>query len=163
MKTIGLIGGMSWESTHEYYKYINEEVKRIKGGLTSAEILLYSYDFSEVEKLQHSERWDLLTDNMVDKALKLKKAGAQMIAICTNTIHLMAPDIEKQIDTPLVHIADATASEIKARGFSKVALLGTEFTMTKDFYKGRIKENFGIGVIVPEVEDQKIIHNIIYD
>lgn len=163
MKTIGLIGGMSWESTVDYYRYLNEGVKESLGGLNSAKILLYSYNFSEVEVLQHSGDWDELTKNMVEKATKLQEAGADMIAICTNTMHKMAPDIEKAVNIPLIHIADATGAIIKEKGQKKVALLGTNFTMNGDFYKGRIKEKFGIEVIVPSEEDRQIVHNIIYD
>lgn len=163
MKTIGLIGGMSWESTVDYYRYLNEGVKESLGGLNSAEILLYSYNFSEVEVMQHSGDWDELTKNMVDKAIKLKEAGADMIAICTNTMHRMAPSIEKTVNIPLIHIADATGSIIKESKQKKVALLGTAFTMNGDFYKGRIKEKFDIEVVVPNEEDKKTVHNIIYN
>lgn len=163
MKTIGLIGGMSWESTVDYYRYLNEGVKESLGGLNSAEILLYSYNFSEVEVMQHSGDWDELTKNMVDKAIKLKEAGADMIAICTNTMHRMAPSIEKTVNIPLIHIADATGAIIKESKQKKVALLGTAFTMNGDFYKGRIKEKFDIEVVVPNEEDKKTVHNIIYN
>lgn len=163
MKTIGLIGGMSWESTVDYYKYLNKGVKETLGGLNSAKILLYSYNFSEVEVMQHFEDWDGLTKDMVDKAIKLQEAGANMIAICTNTMHKMAPDIEKAINIPLIHIADATGAIIKKKGKKKVALLGTNFTMNGDFYKERIKEKFGIQVIVPTEEDRQIVHTVIYE
>jgi aspartate racemase len=163
MKTIGLIGGMSWESTVDYYRYLNEGVKESLGGLSSAKIILYSYNFSEVEVMQHSGDWDGLTKDMVEKATKLQEAGADMIAICTNTMHKMAPDIEKAVNIPLIHIADAAGAIIKERGQKKVALLGTNFTMNGDFYKGRIKEKFDIEVIVPNEEDKQIVHNIIYD
>lgn len=163
MKTIGLIGGMSWESTVDYYRYLNEGVKESLGGLSSAKILLYSYNFGEVEVMQHSEDWEGLTKDMVEKATKLQEAGADMIAICTNTMHKMAPDIEKAVNIPLIHIADAAGAVIKERGEKKVALLGTNFTMNGDFYKGRIKEKFDIEVIVPNEQDKQIVHNIIYD
>lgn len=163
MKTIGLIGGMSWESTVDYYRYINEGIKREVGGLASAKILMYSYDFSEVEVMQHRGDWNGLTESMVDKARKLSEAGAHMIAICTNTMHKMAPDIEEALTIPVVHIADATALEIKGREMTKVALLGTNFTMTEDFYKGRIEEKYGIDVIVPGKKDRDIIHRVIYE
>lgn len=162
MKTIGLIGGMSWESTLDYYRYLNEGVKETLGGLSSAKILMYSYNFSEVEVMQHAGDWDALTDDMLDKALKLEEAGAELIAICTNTMHKMAPDLERRLKVPLIHIADAAGSKIKEMGFKKVALLGTNFTMTEDFYKGRINEKFGIKVIVPEADDRQAVHNIIY-
>lgn len=163
MKTIGLIGGMSWESTVDYYRYLNEGAKESLGGLNSAKILLYSYNFSEVESMQHSGDWDRLTKDMVEKAIKLQEAGADLIAICTNTMHKMAPDIEKAINIPLIHIADATGAIIKENKQKKVALLGTNFTMDGDFYKERIKEKFGIEVIVPNEEEKQIVHNIIYD
>lgn len=163
MKTIGLIGGMSWESTVDYYRYINEGVKDAKGGLTSAKILLYSYDFSEVGAMQHSGNWEELTKSMVDTATNLANGGADMIAICTNTMHMMVPQIEKALSIPVIHIADTAAVEIKRRGMKRVALLGTEYTMTQDFYRGRIKEKFDIDVIVPSEEDRKIIHSVIYD
>jgi aspartate racemase len=163
MKTIGLIGGMSWESTLDYYKYLNEGVKETLGGLNSAKILLYSYNFSDVEVMQHTGDWDSLTKDMVDKAIKLQEAGADIIAICTNTMHKMAPDIEKAVNIPLIHIADATGTVIKKRGQKKVGLLGTNFTMNGDFYRKRIKEKFDIEVIVPNEEDKQIVHNIIYD
>jgi len=162
MKTIGLIGGMSWESTADYYRYINEGVKRARGGLTSAKIIMYSYDFSEVEVMQHRGDWEGLTESMADKAVKLQSAGADMIAICTNTMHKLAPAIEKGIDIPLIHIADATGAAIKELGLKKVALLGTNFTMTGDFYRERIRDKFGIEVIIPCEENRKIIHDIIY-
>ncbi len=163
MKTIGLIGGMSWESTVDYYRYLNEGVKKALGGLKSAKILLYSYNFSDVEILQHSGDWDGLTKDMIDKAVKLQEAGADMIAICTNTMHLMAPDIEKVINIPLIHIADATGRAIIKRKQKKVALLGTNFTMNGDFYKKRIKDKFGVEVIVPSEEDRQVVHDIIYN
>jgi len=162
MKKIGLIGGMSWESTVDYYRYLNEGVKKSLGGLSSAEIILYSYNFSEVEVMQHSGDWEGLTKDMVEKAIRLQGAGADMIAICTNTMHKMAPEIEKAVNIPLIHIADATGAIIKEKGQKKVALLGTNFTMNGDFYKGRIKEKFNIEVIVPNEEDRQIVHDIIY-
>lgn len=163
MKTIGLIGGMSWESTQEYYKFLNEGVKSELGGLNSAKILLYSFNFKEVEELQHRGEWKTLTCEMVETAKRLQQAGADLIAICTNTMHKMAPDIEDALDIPLLHIADAAGAEIKKMGLKKVALLGTNFTMTEDFYRGRIQEKFGIEVVVPETEDRESVHNIIYD
>ena len=163
MKTIGLIGGMSWESTQEYYKFLNEGVKSELGDLNSAKILLYSFNFKEVEELQHRGEWEALTCEMVETAKRLQQAGADLIAICTNTMHKMAPDIEDALDIPLVHIADAAGAEIKSMGLKKVALLGTNFTMTEDFYRGRIQEKFGIEVVVPETEDRERVHNIIYD
>lgn len=163
MKIIGLIGGMSWESTVDYYKYLNEGIKEALGGLNSAKILLYSYNFNEMEVMLSSEDWDGLTRNLIEKSIKLQEAGADMIAICTNTMHKMAPDIEKAIDIPLIHIADATGEAIRERGQKKVALLGTNFTMNGDFYRGRIKEKFGIEVIVPNKEGRQLVNNIIFD
>ncbi len=163
MKTIGLIGGMSWESTQEYYKFLNEGVKEELGGLNSAKILLYSFNFKEIEELQHRGEWETLTNEMVEAARKLQKGGAEVIAICTNTMHKMAPEIEEALHIPLLHIADATGKEIMRRGLKKVALLGTNFTMTEEFYRGRLMEKFGIEVVVPEERDREIVHNVIYD
>ena len=163
MKTIGLIGGMSWESTQEYYKFLNEGVKDKLGGLNSAKILLYSFNFKEIEELQHRGDWETLTHEMVEAAKNLQKGGAEVIAICTNTMHKMAPEIEEALHIPLLHIADAAGADIKRMGFKKVALLGTKFTMTEDFYRGRLMEKFGIEVVVPQGKDKNIVHNIIYD
>ncbi len=163
MKTIGLIGGMSWESTQEYYRFLNEGVKEKLGGLSSAKILLYSFNFQEIEELQHRGQWDALTHEMVEAARKLQQGGADIIAICTNTMHKMAPEIEEAIDIPLLHIADAAGREIERMCIKRVALLGTNFTMTGDFYSGRLMEKFGIEVVVPEEEERKVVHNIIYD
>jgi len=163
MKTIGLIGGMSWESTQEYYKFLNEGVKDKLGGLNSAKILLYSFNFKEIEELQHRGDWEALTHEMVEAAKNLQKGGAEVIAICTNTMHKMAPEIEEVLHIPLLHIADAAGADIKRMGFKKVALLGTKFTMTEDFYRGRLMEKFGIEVVVPQGKDKNIVHNIIYD
>lgn len=163
MKTIGLIGGMSWESTQEYYKFLNEGVKKELGGLNSAKILLYSFNFKEIEELQHRGEWEALTNEMVEAARKLQQGGADVVAICTNTMHRMAPEIEEALHIPLLHIADAAGAEIRRRGLKKVALLGTNFTMTEDFYRGRLMEKFGIEVVVPEDRDRDTVHNIIYD
>lgn len=163
MKTIGLIGGMSWESTQEYYRFLNEGVKEALGGLNSAKILLYSFNFHEIEELQHREEWDTLTHEMIEAGKKLQQGGADLIAICTNTMHRMAPEIEEAIDIPLIHIADAAGREIERMGLKRVALLGTNFTMTEDFYRGRLLEKFGIEVVVPEEAERKVVHRIIYD
>ncbi|GAG84773.1 unnamed protein product, partial [marine sediment metagenome] len=138
MKKIGLIGGMSWESSLEYYRIINETVKQKLGGLHSAECVMYSVDFDEIEKLQHQGKWEELTQIMIDCAQRLEKAGANLIIICTNTMHKMAEEVESSITIPLLHIADATAEKIKEKDFKKVGLLGTKFTMEEDFYKGRL-------------------------
>lgn len=163
MKTIGLIGGMSWESSLEYYRIINEEVKKQVGGLHSAKSLMYSVDFAEIEQLQHNGEWDKATQLMVDAAKNLEKGGADFVIICTNTMHKMAKAVEEAISIPLLHIADPTAEAIKTQNLTKVALLGTKYTMEQDFYKGRLIDNFGLGVIVPDDADRQIIHDVIYD
>ena len=163
MKKIGLIGGMSWESSLEYYRIINETVKQKLGGLHSAECIMYSVDFDEIEKLQHQGKWEDLTKIMIDCAQRLEKAGANVIIICTNTMHKMAGEVESSINIPLLHIADATAEKIKEKSFKKVGLLGTKFTMEEDFYKGRLIEKHDIEVIVPNSEEIQIVHDIIFD
>jgi len=163
MKTIGLIGGMSWESSLEYYRILNQTVKEKKGGFHSAKCVMYSVDFEEIEKLQHKGNWDDLTDLMNAAAQRLEKAGADCVLICTNTMHKMAPDVESNTHIPLLHIADVTAQEIKNKGQKKVGLLGTKFTMEQDFYKGRLSEKHGIEVIIPDEEQRTIIHHILYD
>jgi len=163
MKNIGLIGGMSWESSLEYYRIINETVKQKLGGLHSAECIMYSVDFDEIEKLQHQGKWEDLTKIMIDCAQRLEKAGANLVIICTNTMHKMAEDVESNITIPLLHIADATAERIKEKDFKKIGLLGTKFTMNEDFYKGRLIEKHGIEVIIPNSEEMQIVHDIIYN
>ena len=162
MKTIGLIGGMSWESSIIYYRIINELVKKQLGGLHSCKSIMHSCDFAEIEKLQHQGKWDQLADIMISTSLKLKDAGADCIVICTNTMHQSAEAIEKTIDIPLLHIADATAKPIVQQGLKKVGLLGTNFTMEQDFYKGRLTRKHNIEVIIPEREERNIIHSVIY-
>ncbi len=163
MKKIGLIGGMSWESSLEYYRIINETVKQKLGGLHSAECVMYSVDFDEIEKLQHQGKWEELTQIMIDCAQRIEKAGANLIIICTNTMHKMAEEVESSINIPLLHIADATAEKIKGKGFKKVGLLGTKFTMEEDFYKGRLIDKHAIEVIIPNSEEMQIIHDIIFN
>lgn len=163
MKKIGLIGGMSWESSLEYYRIINETVKQKLGGLHSAECIMYSVDFDEIEKLQHQGKWEDLTKIMIDCAQRLEKAGANVIIICTNTMHKMAGEVESSINIPLLHIADATAEKIKEKSFKKVGLLGTKFTMEEDFYKGRLIEKHDIEVIVPNSEEMQIVNDIIFN
>ena len=163
MKIIGLLGGMSWESSLIYYKIVNEKVKEKLGGHHSCECVMYSVDFDVIKKLQFEGNWDELTRIMIDAAKKIERGGAEMLTICTNTMHKMAPDIEKNISIPIVHIADATAEVIKAKGIKKVALLGTRFTMEQDFYKGRLINKHGIEVLIPEGNDLEQIHNIIYN
>lgn len=163
MKTIGLIGGMSWESSSEYYRIINETIKEKLGGLHSAKCILYSVDFEDIANLQHQGKWEELTKLMIDFAQKLERAGADLIVICTNTMHKMAEEIQNNINIPLLHIADVTAEKIIEKGLSKLGLLGTEFTMEEDFYKKRLKERYSLDVIIPSDSDRKIIDNIIYN
>ncbi len=163
MKTIGLIGGMSWESSLEYYRIINEKVKKELGGLHSAQSLMYSVDFERIKNLQHEGNWDELTTIMIDAAKRLEKGGAEIIVICTNTMHKMANEVQENINLPLIHIADATALAIKNKNLKKIALLGTKFTMEQDFYKGRLIEKHGIEVIIPNDEDRDLVHKIIYN
>ena len=159
---IGLIGGMSWESSAEYYRIINREVQKRLGGVHSARSLMWSVDFGEVEHLQHSGDWDKLTEQMIDAAIRLEAGGADFVLMCTNTMHRMAGAVSEAINIPLLHIADPTGEKIMAAGFERVGLLGTAFTMEQDFYKARLKELFGLEVIVPEAEDRRIVHEIIY-
>ena len=163
MKTIGLIGGMSWESSLEYYRIINETVKLKLGGLHSAKCLMYSVDFEKIEVLQHEEKWDELTDIMVNIARKLKNGGADFIIICTNTMHKMASDIEDRAGIKVLHIAEVTGQQVVKQGMTKVGLLGTKFTMEQDFYKKILKEKYNIDVIIPDESDRTIIHEIIYN
>jgi len=162
MKTIGLLGGMSWESTVSYYELVNEGVKNKLGGLHSAKVVLYSVDFDEIEKLQHSGDWEGTAVILSDAAKNIQSGGADFLLICTNTMHKVADKIQNTIDIPIIHIADATAMSLVNAGVKKVGLLGTKFTMGEDFYKGRLKTGFGLDVLVPSDKDQDIIHNIIY-
>ncbi|QDP41508.1 aspartate/glutamate racemase family protein [Radiobacillus deserti] len=162
MKTIGLIGGMSWESSVEYYRIINEEVKRRLGGLHSAKCLLYSVDFDEIERYQADGDWESAGKVLGEVAVSLEKAGADFIVICTNTMHKVVHDLEERITIPVLHIADATAKEIKETRIKTVGLLGTKYTMEQDFYKSRIEAN-GIKVIVPEKEDRNLVNKVIYE
>jgi aspartate racemase len=162
MKTIGLIGGMSWESSAQYYRIINQEVRARLGGVHSAESLMFSVDFGEVERLQHEGDWPALTGQMIDAAQRLERGGAKLFLICTNTMHLMADEVAARVSIPLLHIADPTAEAIKAAGLSRVGLLGTAFTMEKDFYKGRLATRHGLDVIVPEEADRRLVHHVIY-
>ncbi len=162
MKTIGLLGGMSWESTMSYYKSINEGVKATLGGLNSAKICMYSVNFDEIEKLQHLGRWAETADILAEAALSVEKGGADFILICTNTMHKVVPEIEQKITVPILHIADTTAQKLLEQGVKKVGLLGTAFTMEQDFYKGRLTDKFGIDVVVPDEDERKQVHDIIY-
>lgn len=163
MKTIGLIGGMSWESTVPYYRQINETVKARLGGLHSARIILYSIDFHDIERLQQAGDWEAAGTMLASAARSLELAGADFLVLCTNTMHKISPAIEAAVDIPLFHIADPTASEIKQAGFSTVGLLGTRFTMEQDFYRERLHEQHGLEVLIPRPEDREIIHRIIYE
>jgi aspartate racemase len=163
MKTIGLIGGMSWESSSVYYNIINETVKERLGGLHSAKCILYSVDFEEIASLQHKGKWEELTKLMINSAQQLERAGADCIVICTNTMHKMAEEIQDNIHIPLLHIADATAEKIKEQGVGKPGLLGTKFTMEEDFYKQRLEEKYSINVIIPSYTDREIIDSVIYN
>ncbi len=163
MRTIGLVGGMSWESTLEYYRIINERVKERLGGFHSAKLILYSVDFDEVESRQHQGRWEELTGLMIDAARRIEKAGADCLVVCTNTMHLMADQVQAHIRIPLLHIADATGEAVRARKLKRVGLLGTRFTMEKDFYKGRLQDKYGLQVLIPDEKDRETIHSILYD
>jgi aspartate racemase len=163
MKTIGLIGGMSWESSLEYYRIINETTKRKLGGFHSAKSILYSVDFEEIERLQHQGAWDDLTKIMIRAAQSLERAGAELLVICTNTMHKMADDVQTSIRIPLLHIADATAEQIKLLNLHTVGLLGTKFTMEQDFYRGRLSEKFDLEVLIPADDEREIVHRVIYD
>ena len=163
MKVIGLLGGMSWESSLEYYRIINETVKERLGGLHSAKCILYSLDFQEIELLQYEGKWDELTKIMIESAQNLEKAGANMVLICTNTMHKMANEVQNAIQIPLLHIADAAAEKVKEMNLKKVGLLGTKYTMEQDFYKGRIKEKYNIDVIIPGTDEREDVHNVIFN
>ncbi len=162
MKTIGLLGGMSWESTVEYYRMINEGVKQALGGLHSAKIVLHSVDFDPIEQLQHQGDWEGATKILLEAALSVQAAGADFLLICTNTMHKVAPEIEKAIQIPLLHIADATAEVLVEKRVQAVGLLGTGFTMEQDFYKGRLAQQYGLKVLIPNQTDRKIVHDVIY-
>jgi len=163
MKTIGLIGGMSWESSIEYYRIINETAKEMLGGLHSARSLMVTVDFAEIEKLQHEDRWDDAAKILVKCAQDLERGGADLIVLCTNTMHKLADQIIANTNIPFLHIADATAEKIAAVGIKKIGLLGTRFTMEHDFYKGRLSQNFGLEVLIPEESDRDIVHRVIYE
>lgn len=162
MKTIGMIGGMSWESSLEYYRIVNETVKEKLGGFHSAECILYSVDFAEVEDLQHRGDWDELTRLMTDAARHLERGGAGFMIICTNTMHLMADDVQNAVSIPLLHIVDVTAEAIRSKGFTRVGLLGTRFTMEQGFYTGRLKDRHGLEVLVPGRDERQAVHDILY-
>ncbi len=163
MKKAGLLGGMSWESTALYYRLINEMVNSKLGGLHSAEIILCSVDFGPIEKLQHSGKWQEIAERLSVAASCIESGGADFLLVCTNTMHRVAPEIEEAINIPLIHIADATAEVLLTKGIENVGLLGTSFTMEQDFYKGRLQEKYGLQVMVPDEDDRKVVHRIIYD
>lgn len=163
MKTIGLLGGMSWESTVEYYRAINEGVKNKLGGLHSAKITMQSVDFGPIEALMQTGDWDAIAKELSEAAQRIEAAGADFLLICTNTMHNVFPKIEAAINIPVLHIADATADVLVQENIQTVGLLGTAFTMEQDFYKGRLKEKFGLNVLVPNKEDRQIVHQIIFE
>ena len=163
MRIIGLIGGMSWESTMPYYKLINEAIRARLGGLHSAKLILYSVDFHEIERLQHAQDWAAAGDVLAAAARSLQAAGAEALVLCTNTMHKVSAQIEAAVDIPLLHIADATADELAAAGHTKVGLLGTRFTMEQAFYRDRLRDRHGLDVRVPMPEDRDTVHRIIYD
>ena len=162
MKTVGLIGGMSWESTVTYYQLLNEGVKDALGGLHSAKILLYSVDFFEIESLMSHGDWDKAADLLGGVAARLEQAGADMILICTNTLHKVAPQVQARIRVPLVHIAEAAAEALKTQGITRVGLLGTKYTMTQEFYRDKLVER-GIEVLIPEGDDIDLVNRVIFE
>jgi aspartate racemase len=162
MKTIGLLGGMSWESSSLYYSWINKKIRQKLGGLHSARIAMVSVDFQEIEDLQHKNKWKESGEVLSKAASQVEAAGADFLLICTNTMHKVAPQIEEAINIPLLHIADATAEQVKDRGINTIGLLGTNFTMEQDFYAGRLNERYGLQVLIPPKEDREIVHQVIY-
>lgn len=162
-RTIGLLGGMSWESTSGYYRAINEGIREALGGLHSANIAMYSVDFEPLEQWQHAGDWEAITEHLTRAALSVQAAGAGCLLICTNTMHKVAPQIGKALDIPLLHIADATAEALVAKGIQRVGLLGTAFTMEQDFYRGRLSAEHGIEVLTPDRADRELVHRIIYE
>ena len=163
MRTIGMIGGMSWESSVEYYRIINEAVRDELGGLHSARSVMVSVEFAEMERLQHQDRWDEAAEILITAARSVESGGADFAIICTNTMHKLYDIIQENVRIPLLHIADATAESIKGEGMKNIALLGTRFTMEEDFYKGRLTGFYGLDVIIPDPEDMETVHRIIYD
>ena len=163
MKTIGMLGGMSWESTSTYYRAINEGIRNTLGGLHSAKIVLYSVNFEEIEKLQHANDWNATAVVLIQAAQAIEAADADFLLICTNTMHKVAQQIEAAISIPLIHIADATAEQLLKDGVGKVGLLGTRFTMEQEFYRERLTQRFGIEVLIPERSERELVHRVIYD
>ncbi len=162
MKTIGLLGGMSWESTVGYYRAINEGIRARLGGLHSAKIVMYSVDFDPIEKLQHSGDWQTTGEILAESAGAVEAGGADFLLICTNTMHKVADQVEAAVDIPLLHIADATGEALVRDGVAKVGLLGTAFTMEETFYRGRLADKFNLEVIIPEADDRRLVHDVIY-
>ncbi len=163
MKTIGMLGGMSWESTSTYYRAINEGIRNTLGGLHSAKIVLYSVNFEEIEKLQHANDWNATAVVLIQAAQAVEAADADFLLICTNTMHKVAQQIEAAISIPLIHIADATAEQLLKDGVGKVGLLGTRFTMEQEVYRERLTQRFGIEVLIPERSERELVHRVIYD
>ena len=163
MKTIGLIGGMSWESSIEYYRIINQSVREKLGGVHSAKCVMVSVDFAEIEPLQHQGKWEETGEILIKAAISLEKSGADFIVLCTNTMHKVAGEIQAHVQLPLLHIADATAQRVIDSGIRKVVLLGTRFTMEEDFYKGRLVQKYDLDVLIPNPDERLIIHNVIYN
>jgi len=163
MKTIGLIGGMSWESSIEYYRIINQTVNERLGGVHSAKSLMYSFDFADIEALQRDGDWDQMTQEMINAAQTLEQGGADLLVICTNTMHRMADDVQAAVSIPLLHITDATAQAIKAQNIDTVGLLGTRFTMEGDFYRMRLEEKHGLTVLIPPETERETVHRVIYE
>jgi aspartate racemase len=162
-KIIGMLGGMSWASSAEYYRLVNEGVRDRLGGVHSARCLMWSFDFDDIAVLQREDRWDESADLMIEAAQRLERGGADFLVICTNTMHKVFDRMQAAVSLPLLHIADPTAERIKAAGFTRVGLLGTAFTMEQDFYKGRLADRHGLDVLVPDAPDRAAIHRIIYD
>ncbi|MEU4796717.1 aspartate/glutamate racemase family protein [Streptomyces sp. NPDC023327] len=162
MKTIGLIGGMSWESTAEYYRLLNERTRERLGGLHSAKCVLYSVDFADIERLQVAGQWQEAGEVLADAARSLRAAGADLMLLCTNTMHKVADQVAASVDIPLLHLADATADAVRAAGLRRMGLLGTAFTMEQDFYRERLAGH-GLGVLVPDADDRAVVHRVIYE
>jgi aspartate racemase len=163
MRTIGMIGGMSWESSIEYYRIVNEAVKEKLGGTHSAKSVMVSVDFAEIEALQYAGDWKKATQVMIECAQQVEAGGADFLVICTNTMHKMADDMQNRIGIPILHIADATAEAIRARGQHRIGLLGTRFTMEEDFYRGRLTRKHKLEVLIPEEDDRAVVHRVIYE
>lgn len=163
MRMIGLLGGMSWESSAMYYRLLNEGVRDRLGPASSARCLLWSFDFAEIKDLQHRGAWDVLTERLIEAARHLEKAGADDLVICTNTMHCVADAVQAQLSIPILHIADATGEQIRQSGFRRIGLLGTRFTMEQDFYRKRLTERYGLEVIIPDERDRMDVHRIIYE